>query len=340
MPVLLAASAALSAQVAPAENATAEGNWGYYGPFNSSATPYRWLQVHDDVVGPRTLTSLGFRSDEFMSIQGGSFDCIVVLSEAPAIVTGSTVQPTFAANHGANQKTFARQTVTFSSSTYVPGEPLPSQARFSIPLPGGYVLSAGARLVWDIQIVSRTGSPGGGLFDGVNGPDPYGTQRAFNFGAGCARNTQSNPMSAQLTLAFTPPTIGIGMNVYDAEPNKPVAIWMGLSVYLPPVVLHPVGAPGCFIHCSPDLALPIGNADAVGFATVNLGSVYAPAVTFNLYAQAASLAPTANPMGVITSDGYQAYLGVPTPTPPVGTLEQVGLNTPAQYPQQGMILLY
>ena len=330
-------TALASAQTSPRENTRREGNSAYLEPFTTPVTPFRWLQVHDDLVGPRSIGSLSFRPDNRSNVGANVFTCRVTLSEAPPGITAANPGTNFASSHGANRIAHPLQQVSFAPSTYEPGELLPRRATMTIPLPQPYSLGAGARLVWDVEILTRIGPPSGDLVDGVRGSDP-GMLYHFRFGAGCAHNSSAPPLSHALNANWNGGTVGVTMDAWDAPGSASVAFWLGAVSYLPPVALP--NAPGCWLHVDPLLVGFAATADPAGFATVNLGAFLLPGASFNLYSQAAALAPSANTLGLITSNGHQVYLGLPTSVPPVGTLSQSALAQPVPMPNEGLVATF
>ncbi len=331
--------ATANAQVSPRENRTREGNHATFEPFSTPNTPFRWLQVHDDVVGPVTINSLSFRPDEGADVSGAVFLCDIVLSAAPTSVTAGNLATSFAACHGANRVQH-RVSGSFPPSQRRAGMPLPREATMTLTLPAPFALANGERLVWQIDILQRS-QPGTSLLDGVRGSDLdelYGT----GFGDGCAYSNQVANLSHAMQTGRNVNGINVTLDVGNAPASGAAAFWFGTSAYLPPIALDLVRAPGCWLHVTPELSgfgLPTNGA---GLGSLNLGTLPMPTTSFNLYSQAIALAPAANQLGLITSNGYHLYYGLATGTPPVGSLteDRVTQTQPVQRPHEGLVVRF
>ena len=82
--------------------------------------------------------------------------------------------------------------------------------------------------------------------------------------------------------------------------------------------------------------------NGAGLGSLNLGTLPMPTTSFNLYSQAIALAPAANQLGLITSNGYHLYYGLATGTPPVGSLteDRVTQTQPVQRPHEGLVVRF
>lgn len=325
------ALADLAAQGFPAAHRTRESNWASFGPISSSLTPYRWLQVHDDAVGPLTITSISFRQDAWSDLDPSQFDYVLTLGEASSLISAANPPRSFAAAYGAPPTVMPLRQANIAGNPHQPGMPIPHSALATLPLAQPFVLRAGARLVWELLIVRRYNMPGHNWFDAARGAEPF-TQYGYQFGSGCGA-TMALIHNANLAV-FGSGTlqVNVSLDALAAPPNAPVAFWFGLGPLLPPLQLAG-GAPGCLVHTLPILTFA-GLADRQGVANLNLGTIILPAVSFNLYSQAATL----DSSGLITSNGYHNYVGLAAPITPVGTLFEHPGVTPTPLPNEGLFV--
>lgn len=125
------------------------------------------------------------------------------------------------------------------------------------------------------------------------------------FGVGCANATGSDPRLGWQGLPLQGMSFGITLR--DCEPNGLAVLWLGASDahWAPlgqlPADLSVLGAPGCRLLVSPDVA-QAQLVDAGGNATVHVGVPVNPALAgLDVFAQSASTS-TGNNFGYAASD--------------------------------------
>lgn len=328
------------AVVSPPENTTREGNSWSSDPFGNGVVPSKHLQVHEDVVGPRTITKLSFRPDDFALVPANSFVCRITLAEAPPSIDAGNPPSTIPQPLGTNAMAYPPQPVDWVAEPYIPGEPLPRRHSMTLTLPSPYQLNAGKRLIWLVEISGRTGSPGATLLDAVSGP-ASGFEHDVLYGVGCARAGSAPPMGHDLTLAvdFFGLTMDLQLEAVEAVAGQPVVFVLGVAPFLPGLPWCGA-ASGCSLYVDPILVdFPV-LADPTGYARYIAGGMRLAASSFNLYSQAVALSPS-SPCGSITSNGHQKYVALPTQAPPpVGSLTQLLLNTPVPAPRSGLVVRF
>lgn len=344
--VLVLTSAATHAQariVSPAENTRREGHGLSYEPFATAATPYRWLQVHDDIVGPLRIERISFRASAYEDAHAATFTYELRLSQAPTTVNAGSIDSTFAGNHGTNYVEHLNQRGTVAARTYDRGELLPLPFTVTLTLPQPYLLGTGERLVWDLKITSRNAPFTGTAVDAVWQPDG-GMHLPLRYGQGCARDGQSAPMTHDFPLGVDHfnRTLNTTFALYDGPATGVAAFLLASRPTLPPLLLSTGSVSGdCFLHVDPTAIVLPAAPDASGTAILRLGILPLPrGAAFTLHGQAVAFAPGANASGLITSNGYQNYVGTPTTRPPVGVLQQDLLNTPVPRTHLGLVVSF
>jgi len=172
------------------------------------------------------------------------------------------------------------------------------KARTSVGLHGGELSDlANTVAIWPNHDLF----PSLGLPSGVN----YSAGTASNIGSGC------QGAGGVLSLhVFDAPDIGqpVDFQISRAPNSAPSLLMFGLSN--PGLSLAPLGAPGCSAYCDPIVMLnTIASATGTGaFFTWQIPDVPA-ALGSTIYAQGACLDPTANALGLTTSNGRGLTLG-------------------------------
>jgi hypothetical protein len=133
------------------------------------------------------------------------------------------------------------------------------------------------------------------------------------FGTGCSGaagvpTIATANMGPRLSEPFT-------LELTNVAANAPVVGVLGFSNTSVrgaplPLDLTPLGAPGCQLLVSDDLAVPIANRPTATTARWTTNIPYIPALLgVDLYQQAVSCDPTANPLGLSMSNGSRASIG-------------------------------
>jgi hypothetical protein len=126
------------------------------------------------------------------------------------------------------------------------------------------------------------------------------------FGIGCPNSTGRDPRLGWQGLPRQGQSFSVKLR--DAESNGFAFFWLGLSdtFWWPlgtlPFDAAPFGAPGCILRVSADVPFPVA-VDANGRATLTQAvPVNAALAGWEIYAQTASSASSANALGFATSD--------------------------------------
>jgi hypothetical protein len=343
------APVAAQALISPAINRTREGNGWAHFPFFGSAVPERYLQLHCDLPGARTISALVLRPDGFSS-DAVAFGGTLRLSNAPAGVDCAAPAPTFAGNHGSNQVTMNVPRLDFPAQTFSAGDPFPRPFAFAIPLPTPFASNGMSALVWDVEVTTRF-QMGSGNCDAVQGL-AGAWNVADRFGQGCRRSSTGFPALHDAQMApqwgAGPMTVTLVAANMDPrqDPPRPVVFaiglsstsWQGLSLpfELPGTRTAPSGP--CWINSSWEILLAGAVGNSNGFATMTFAAPE-PRTGINLYTQAIGWAPNANPGNLITSNSVHTYLAPPiTSLPPVAFLHSVSTQLPTQTPHAGYVV--
>lgn len=339
---------ALAAQpaVSPSFALTREGNTSAFFPFFGSTVPDEYLQLHDGLPGARTITSIALRPDGSRNNTANVVSGTLMLSNAPAGVTGSAPAPTFLGNHGANRSGVMNVNLNFPAQDYRLGMPLPRPFAYTIPLPTPFQSDASGSLVWHLTVTSRF-QIGSGYLDAV-----VGRNGAWNvaggFGSGCKRNSTS--ATAALSTAMAPQwgagTMTATLNAASMVPAQNVVFAIGVSstawqgmplpLEIPGTRSAPSGA--CWVLASWDQLVFGAVADGTGRAMVRFAAPE-PRSGTNLYTQAIGFAPNANPWNFVTSNAVHSYLAPPvTSLAPVGFLRRSGAGSITIAPNNGYVV--
>lgn len=344
----------LSAQVvSPRHFTRVEGDDESYDPITSNATLFRYQQVHDDLAGtPRTVNSLTFRLSDSESTAAINLQATVYLSEAAAGISATNLSTTFDANHGAGKTTVANAVFfNFPAATYDAARDLWPRAfthRLLFPTPFAY---SGARpLVWEIQTLARQNLGARGRLDAASGthanPNPW---FVLYTGRTCRTGTGQNAVVLNYgdTVSWPNGNIGLSLGARYLLPNQSAVALFGLSnqsfaglplpYLLPGSDVAPSGP--CLLAASGELQFP-GVANSSGVFSFNTNLPVLPnANGRRFFMQVASLAPAANPTGIVTSDAAYIQLLAPFAPVPVGTVSLAGSlgSTGRVYTNYGLV---
>ena len=332
--------------------ATAEGPSNNIFPFGSTASPFRYLQVHDDV--PATVVfGLKFRHDNSATgPQRAPYSVTVDVWMSTAATTPATISTTFDNNHGLDKI----QVVTNRTVNIPANDPLkiPQDWLIDIPFDPNVVFpfaGAPASLCWEVHVTARTNTSSVAT-DYVSSSattaanPPLGATRG---GTGCIATGQTLPMLAAPTntaMNWPSGTGSLTVNGSRLEPNG-LIVWVnGLEttqwngIPLPFVVPTSTGAPSGTCTLYTDLfLLTAAQASATGTATLTLPLTVTPALHgFVIYTQILGVDAAANPFGFTTSNLAVHQLVAPYATPnparrvwSSGNLNPTGSGTDAGY---------
>ncbi|MBL9076506.1 MAG: hypothetical protein JNL08_03325 [Planctomycetes bacterium] len=304
--LFLASVAAQSPLVVPASHGAQEGTASTNVPFGRS-TPVRVQCAYDAMLfaAPVVITAIAFRLDGGTAALQKQVEVELRMSTLPSSLVGMSLD--FASNRGADETIVLPQqilTLPAQAASAVPNAFLPP-----IPLstPFAYDPAAGALL---IEIVVHAQPPGAYSLDVTYACD------SPDIGLGNNVCTQSNGLALQVQSASSQvmwgrPWIG---RVTDAAPGSIVVFAAGTQDtgswggFVLPQDLGPAGAPGCVLGIDVaatwySLALGDGSAQ-FPFTLTNSPTVLGEWIRF----QAAVLDPTANALGLVTSQAKKVQI--------------------------------
>jgi hypothetical protein len=328
--LLLAPTLCAQGVVSPLYYESAEGNSFDSAPFGTTTTPYRYLQVHDDLAGtPRTIRALVLRRDGSASAAAAPAYVVVLdLFLSSAATTAGTMSATFDNNHGANRVQVGSFTqVSFPATT---AGTLPRPFEYRIPLPTPYSYNGQGGLCWEARLIARQGSSLV-YFNGVSGGSTNPGAATISLGTGCKAGARANPLRLDPSSQMNWPQ-GAGLfnyTGYFAPANAIGLLALGTSATSFSGIPLPLEIPNtrgeasgpCHVYNSWAFTLPF-LADTAGNHSFNLG---VPATQefygARLFGQGifADTAPTpSNPLGVVTSNMVEHNWVPPYASLPVG----------------------
>ncbi|MBX3462537.1 MAG: hypothetical protein KF830_05170 [Planctomycetes bacterium] len=302
-------AAALTAQsttTLPASHATVEGTSSTNVPFGRS-TPVRVQCAYDGMLfaGPVTITQIAFRPDGGGAVAAKVVDCEIRMSTMPLSLVG--MSPDFGQNRGGDetvvlplqQIALAAQAATGTPGAFLPAIPL--------AVPFAYDPSLGPLLV---EIAVHGQPPGAYLLDvtyACDSPDLGLGANACTQSSGLPLHVASassqvmwgRPWIARATGATPGAIVVLAVGTIDAGPYGGMVL---------PQDLGALGAPGCVLGI--DVAatwftLALGDGSALfPFTLTNSPLVIGEWIRF----QAATLDPTANALGLVTSQAKKVQI--------------------------------
>jgi hypothetical protein len=308
--LLLAPALAAQAVVSPRNFTSAEGNSSDAAPFGTTATPYRYLQVHADLTTPRNITALSLRRD------GGSpttaypaYTIVVDLFMSSAATTASTMSATFDNNHGANKvQVGSFLQVSFPATS---GGAIPRPFEYRIPLPQPYAYNGQGGLCWEARLIAHQGSSTA-YHDMVGGSTTNSPMAVVNLGTGCraAGRTSAVVFNGSSSMNWPQNSGTLNYSGTGAPNNAFGIIALGTNNQSYNGIPLPFEIPGtsggssgaCRIYNSFAFLFP-ALADGSGGYTLNVG---VPATQefygARLFGQSLFADAAANPVGAITSN--------------------------------------
>ena len=329
---LLSASALCAQQaVAPQHFTNASGFTSESGALGDTRSPYRYLQVHDDMNGrPMTIHALSFRRDDQTTTAYAAWNVVLDVFLSTAATTATAMSTTFDANHGANKtQGLAFGIVSFPATSH---GPIPRPFEFRVPLTTPFLWSGTGGLCWEMRLQSRSNTTTN-LFDAVSGSSTNPSPPVTSLGRGCratgytgtqyvtlAGDSQPNWTGGAVNLTYTgsrmPPS-SVAIMMFGTSPTSFFGV--PLPFEIPDTAAAPSGA--CSVYNSMALAIP-ALTTSTGALSANLA---VPAtMEFNggrVFAQAVAPDAVANPVGVVTSNSIEQNLVANYTAVPVGKVE-------------------
>ncbi|HEX6811961.1 MAG TPA: hypothetical protein VF384_10100 [Planctomycetota bacterium] len=317
--VALSSTVLLGQSFSPAHFGTAECPSNNIYPFGSTATPFRYSQIHDDVP-LMVIFGMAFRHNWSPSVYAAhSITMDAWLSTA---VTGSSaMSTTFDNNHGVD-KTHVIVNRTYnhppSDPTDLPGD-FVLEYVFDVPF---VFLGAPASLCWEVQITARTNT-GNIVHDAVSGSSATAAGnpalQVGRFGTGCLSTGVANPMGATAVQAvdWLAGTATMTTNGVNLLPNGIVMFATGADKTQYLGIPLPFTLPGTSCTVYNDVIVStIALASPTGTATNPIPFVPLPAYNgLTFYTQIWGLDPTANPWGLTFSNSAMHHIVAPFTVP-------------------------
>lgn len=341
--LLLTGALAAQSIVSPVHFAATEGNASTFAVLGSNATPDHQLQIHGDLVGtgPRTINRLSFRRDGFNRTSYSGFTAIVDVWMSNAITTPGAPSATWANNHGPNLTKVADQIrVDVPPSTW---NSMPGPFEFTIQFTRPFFYDALTPLCWEIVVTQRTNSFGIPC-DVAQASHVNPLAAGALIGTGCTASGYSVPARLTATTASrwttNPPQLGFTYNAANLPRSSNAALSFGTSATSFNGIPLPFLLPGtdCSLYnniltVQPLLTQADGTASRTYWFPAN------PSLNgSNLFAQVLALDPSANALGIITTNAVQYNIVAPFSLVQVGTVRQLGFGSVSVYPNAGTIV--
>lgn len=333
--LLLASVVSAQGIVSPGHFTLTEGNT-YDHKIFSTSTPFRYLEIHDDLQGaPRTINKMTFRRDgsngATYTYEPFSMLCDIWMSTATT--TAATPNKTFASNHGTDKRQVASfQLLQFPATP--PGR-LSRPFEYVVPLAQPFVFAGTGPLCWEMLVSSRTNTNNVPLdMAYYSDANPYAWTATIGNGCKSTGYTQaiyvshsSYPNWAQSTLTLTYSGYNLPKNalVYLAFGNNPDS-WNGvpLPIEVPGSGTAPSGV--CSAYNNWMMTVP-QLTTATGQLNTTLGVGVQPFYNGgSIYAQVVALDIGANAWGLVTSAGLQHQVVAPYTSVPVGDVSAANLG--------------
>jgi len=328
----LASAAFLPAQskiVSPALWADVDSTSANAFPFGSKSTPFRYLNVHDDMSGTaRTILAIGLRRSGTTSttlIPAHSITIDGFMSTAAT--TSASMSSTFDLNHGTDRtQVWTNRTINFPEAGT---GPLPYPFLYQLPLDAPFNFAGGGPLCWEVQITARSGTPSALFHDSVIGSSSDPNMVVSRFGPGCTATGRSATFA--LTGASNndwPAGVGsINATCSEGPAGAAAAFLFGGALLPTPVVLPGTanGASGpCSVLANLLYSVP-GTLPASGGMTFRVPVPLRPWYHgAKVYGQVAAIDLSANALGVVITNGINHQVVAPYGAQPVGRVYRSG----------------
>lgn len=288
----------------PGSHVAYEGTGATNVPFGRS-TPTRVQYAWDASLfaAPVTITAIAFRLDGGTTAPAKQVDCEMHLSTMPVSLVNFAAD--FASNRGADDTVvLPRQLLTLPAASGSASTPNPFLASIPLAVPFAYDPANGGLV---LEIVVHGQPPGAYSLDVTyvcDSPDvPVGPLACLGSGnqpllveSATSQVMWGRPWVARVRQA---PAAGLALLVLGTMDS---GVWSGFSL---PQDLAVVGAPGCYL--SIDIAGAwVAIADSVGTASFPFVIPNTPAAIGQwIRFQGAAFDPTANALGVVTSQAQK-----------------------------------
>lgn len=313
--------------ISPAEFRVAEGPSYGAGPIGqSSASGWRYIQVHDDLAGPaRTFQSLSVRRESTFGAPYNQFTARVTLILSNAATTAATIDSTFQNNHGANRLIVVNdRTVTFPS-TIASGSPAPFA--YTIPFDVPFRFNGVGSLCWELRVSNSSNMLTTYYFDAAYSSSTNPGLGVGTIGVGCRHSSRLQPMTAVGSSSMNWPA-GTGTVYFDGSEmpeNAMVTAALGFSRTNYAGLALPFELPGsygsvsgaCALHTS--IQVTIGVVTSGSSARLTLPVPATPAMHgMHMYAQYLTYDPNSgHSIGLVGSNAVDYCWGQPFGAAPV-----------------------
>ncbi|MBL8730092.1 MAG: hypothetical protein JNM25_16840 [Planctomycetes bacterium] len=304
--LFVASLAGQSPLTLPASHAATEGTSSTNVPFGRS-TPVRVQCAYDAMLfaGPATITQIAFRLEGGTAALQKTVDCEIRMSTMARTLVG--MDPTFALNRGGDELVVLPQQLLTLPAQAATGTPSAFLAPIALTTPFAYDPANGALMV---EIVVFGQPPGAYSLDVTYACD------SPDIGLGANVCTQSNglplllqsassqvmwgrPWIARATNAVPGAIVVLAVGTIDSGP------WDGMVL---PQALDAIGAPGCVLGidvAASTYTAALGDGSAqFAFTLANSPTVLGDWIRF----QVATLDPTANALGIVTSQAKKVQI--------------------------------
>lgn len=317
--LFLAAGAAAQFVVSPAHFTSAEAPANNSYPFGVATTPFRYLNIHDDLVGiPRTIRGMSLRRN-YNSAASAAYTITFDAWMSTALTTGTTPDATFDNNHGSDKTQIVfNRTYNFPAS---PVQLVPEEWTHLMPFDVPFTYLGLGSLCWEVQVTARTNTASY-YYDAASGTGNTNPQLAArSFGTGCLATGRTSAMSATGSGSMNWPagTGTLTVNSANGPSAAPAVLLFGADMFPAPIVIPGSGggpSGPCNVYVNPVVTLG-GTMSPTGAASFQIPF---PAIPFlnglRTFEQVVAIDPLANPFGLVTSSAVNHNVIAPFgPTP-------------------------
>lgn len=322
----LSLAAAVGAQtvVSPAAWANVESPTGNAFPFGSTATPFRYVNIHDDMAGtPRSITGFALRRSATTSTTTIAAHSVTVDGwMSTAATTGATVDATFDNNHSGDKMQVLTGTVLNFPAAGTGVVPYPFL--YNIPLDSPFAFAGAGPLCWEVHVLAR--NPGlSNSHDYIGAAVANPSMVVSRYGDGCIATGRTTAFGATGagSLNWTTTMMGSANTTLSNGPaSAAVVLVTGFQPFVPGIQIPGTdsGSPSgtCYMNTDPLIFLG-GVLTAAGGVTIQLPLNANPALNgLILFSQAASLDASANNLGLVTSNAVNHQVVAPYGAQPGG----------------------
>ncbi len=332
--------------VAPSHFANAEAGASSTHGIGTRTAPSIYLGIYEDMQGvPATITGVSFRRDGGVS-SGTTYLPATMTADvwiSTAMTSAGNPDPTFANNHGPDKQKVASFALVQFPAVPPSGSASPFDYRFPFTTP--YEWNGTGPLCVEIRIYSKTNTQSYHLDYIQRASNNNPTIFRREFGTGCKASGEA--VNTRLSgLASSSWPTGSATLLYSGSvlpPNTLVSTLIGSDNQSLSGLPLPIELPGssagfsgpCFLHSNVLITVP-GITDASGRMTLNLGFGVNPAFNgLTVFGSVAAVDMSANPLGVITTNGVEHHLLAPYANSRVGSVYNTGTLGPTGTAQPG-----